>query len=58
MANGKPKLNRRDAETAEANKGVKAQTPSPHPFPFSRVEKGRLEPPLSAWERGGGEDGH
>jgi hypothetical protein len=22
------------------------------------VEKGKLEPPLSAWERGGGEDGH
>ena len=30
----------------------------PHPFPFSREEKGKLEPPLSAWERGGGEDGH
>ena len=29
--------------------------PSPHPFPFSQEEKGRLEPPLSAQERGGGE---
>jgi hypothetical protein len=27
----------------------------PHPFPFSREEKGKLKPPLSAWESGGGE---
>jgi len=33
---------------------ARRRTPSPHPFPFSRGEKGRLEPPLSAWERGRG----
>jgi hypothetical protein len=48
MANG---------EWRKKRKALPRRGPSPHPFPFSRMEKGKLEPPLSAWERGGGEDG-
>ena len=29
--------------------------PSPHSFPLSRVERGRVAPPFSAWEKGGDE---
>ena len=36
------------------NETLDAKTPSPHPFPFSRAEKGRLEPPLSTGGEGSG----
>jgi len=29
--------------------------PSPHSFPLSRMERGKLEPPFSTWEKGGDE---
>ena len=39
---------------SQGERGI-SSSPFPHPFLFSRVEKGKLEPPLSARERGGGE---
>ena len=41
-----------DAMQRDRPGGVPA---SPHPMPFPRAREGNLEPPLSTWERGGGE---
>jgi len=45
-----------ESERLNQEKAMK-KTPENDQFGRRRVEKGKLESPLSAWERGGGEDG-